>query len=138
VRYHLDTNILVFILSRSKDNLDTRVENIISDFSNILYTSSVALNELIHPYKSGRVELFTCRSAQDVLKAIQTADIETVFYNSYLLQKYTGLNLHKDNKDLNDHAIIAQAISDKIPLISSDRCFENYKSQGLDFIYNKR
>ncbi|OAV63386.1 hypothetical protein Barb6_03775 [Bacteroidales bacterium Barb6] len=39
---------------------------------------------------------------------------------------------------MNDHAIIAQAISDKIPLISSDTKFQYYTGQGLDFIFNKR
>jgi PIN domain nuclease of toxin-antitoxin system len=36
------------------------------------------------------------------------------------------------------HVIIAQAISDKIPLISSDQKFKLYTSQGLDFVFNKR
>jgi PIN domain nuclease of toxin-antitoxin system len=138
MRYYLDTNIVVFLLSRDLDNLDAQVEAIIADFSNILYVSSTVINEIILFYKSGKLKLWSCKSAQDVLKGIQTAGIEIVFYNSYHLGKYIELNLFQNHKDANDHAIIAQAISDKIPLISSDRCFENYKSQGLDFIYNKR
>jgi PIN domain nuclease of toxin-antitoxin system len=39
---------------------------------------------------------------------------------------------------MNDHAIISQAISDKIALISSDGAFENYTAQGLNFVFNKR
>jgi PIN domain nuclease of toxin-antitoxin system len=64
--------------------------------------------------------------------------IEIVYYNQYHLAKYVALDLALDHKDLSDHAIIAQAISDKIPLISSDRKFENYVSQGLNFVFNKR
>jgi PIN domain nuclease of toxin-antitoxin system len=138
MRYYLDTNILVFILTRSRDDLDTQVKSIVSDFSNILYASSVAVNELIYLYKSGKVELINCKSVQDVLTGIRQVGVEMVFYNSYHLKKYIELNMVKNHKDMNDHAIIAQAISDKIPLISSDRLFENYKSQGLNFIYNKR
>jgi PIN domain nuclease of toxin-antitoxin system len=137
MRYYLDTNILVFILSRSKDNLDARVESMVSDFSNILYASSVAVNELIYLHKSGKIELINCKSAQDVLSSIQGIGIE-IFYNSHHLKKYSELDLVENHKDLNDHAIIAQAISDKIPLISSDRIFENYRHQGLNFVYNKR
>jgi PIN domain nuclease of toxin-antitoxin system len=138
MRCYLDTNIVVFLLSRDLDNLDAQVEAIIADFSNILYTSSIVINEIILLYKSGKLKLWNCKSAQDVLKGIQRAGIEIVYYNSYHLKKYIELNLFGNHKDLNDHAIIAQAISDKIPLISSDRCFENYTSQGLAFIYNKR
>ncbi|MCL2681999.1 MAG: PIN domain-containing protein [Bacteroidales bacterium] len=32
----------------------------------------------------------------------------------------------------------AQAITEKIPLISSDRKFEAYRNQNLNFVYNKR
>lgn len=42
------------------------------------------------------------------------------------------------HKDPFDHAIIAHAITEKLILISSDRQFENYIGQHLDFIYNKR
>ena len=45
---------------------------------------------------------------------------------------------YSDHKDPNDHMIIAQAISDKIPIISSDRKFKLYESQGLQFVFNKR
>lgn len=34
--------------------------------------------------------------------------------------------------------IIAHAITNRIPLISSDRRFDFYTNQGRDFIYNKR
>jgi PIN domain nuclease of toxin-antitoxin system len=61
-----------------------------------------------------------------------------VYYNQHHLTNYVRLELAPDHKDLTDHAIIAQAISDKIPLISSDYKFKNYVSQGLHFVYNKR
>jgi len=34
--------------------------------------------------------------------------------------------------------IIAQAISDKMPVISSDRKFKLYEKQGLQLVFNKR
>jgi PIN domain nuclease of toxin-antitoxin system len=138
MRYYLDTNLLVFMLSGNLDDIEPKVVNILYDFSNILYTSSIAANELILLYKIGKIELINCKSAQDVLSRIEKSGIKILYYNQYHLLKYSSLELVAGHKDMNDHAIIAQAISDKIPLISSDRCFENYKSQGLDFIYNKR
>jgi PIN domain nuclease of toxin-antitoxin system len=138
MRYYLDTNILVFIVCQNKNDLSIDVRNIVFDFSNILYTSSIAVNELILLYKIGKIEFIDCKSANDLLLKIEKSGIEIVYYNKYHLLKYSGLDLVDGHKDLNDHAIIAQAISDKIPLISSDKCFENYRSQGLNFIYNKR
>jgi PIN domain nuclease of toxin-antitoxin system len=138
MRYYLDTNILVFVLSRSKDNLDTRIEDIIFDFSNILYTSSIAANELILLYKIGKIELINCKSARDVLSKIEKSGIKIVYYNQYHLLKYSSLELADGHKDMNDHAIIAQAISDKIPLISSDHAFKHYQNQGLQLVFNKR
>lgn len=46
--------------------------------------------------------------------------------------------LYDDHRDPNDRLIIAQAISDQIPLISSDRKFSRYERYGLDFIFNER
>jgi PIN domain nuclease of toxin-antitoxin system len=34
--------------------------------------------------------------------------------------------------------IIAQAITEGLPLVSSDRKFEHYRKQSLDFIFNPR
>ncbi len=43
-----------------------------------------------------------------------------------------------DHRDPNDRLIVAQAISDRVPLISSDRKFERYRNYGLDFMFNER
>ncbi|HBK32640.1 MAG TPA: PIN domain nuclease, partial [Porphyromonadaceae bacterium] len=42
------------------------------------------------------------------------------------------------HNDPADRLIIAQAITEKMPLISSDHKFELYREYHLDFIYNKR
>jgi PIN domain nuclease of toxin-antitoxin system len=47
------------------------------------------------------------------------------------LECYSDLDVIQKHNDPNDHMIIAQAISDKIPLISSGQKFKCYISQGL-------
>jgi PIN domain nuclease of toxin-antitoxin system len=126
------------MLSGSSNDIEAKVINILYDFSNILYTSSIAINELIFLHKSGKIELVNCKSSQDVLNGIRKAGIEIVFYNTYHLKKYLELNLVQNHKDLNDHAIIAQSISDKIPVISCDHNFKLYQKQGLQLVFNKR
>ena len=51
---------------------------------------------------------------------------------------YAGLETVTDHKDPNDHMIIAQSISDKIPVISSDKKFKLYENHGLQLVFNKR
>src|SRR5660398_165434 len=46
------------------------------------------------------------------------------------------INTAQDHKDPSDHIIISQAITEKMPLISSDKKFQFYTKQKLDFINN--
>lgn len=69
MRYYLDTNILVFLITEHKEEIGTEVEREMSDYENI---------------------------------------------------------------------IIAQAIADKITLVSSDRKFDWYRRHGLEFVFNER
>lgn len=48
------------------------------------------------------------------------------------------LDTNNDHHDPNDRLIIAQAIVDQAPLISSDYKFKMYERHCLDFVFNKR
>jgi PIN domain nuclease of toxin-antitoxin system len=47
-------------------------------------------------------------------------------------------NLAAKHTDTSDHLIIAHAITEHLPLISSDGKFDFYCKQGLNFIFNKK
>ena len=47
------------------------------------------------------------------------------------------INEIEEHNDPSDHVIIAQAITMRLPLISSDHKFPFYVKQGLDLIYNR-
>ena len=138
MRYYLDTNILLFILLRREDEIDHKIASVINDYSSILYVSSVVVKELLLLYKIGKFKAPLYKSEKDLLSAIQKLHIEIVFFNQHHLNAYTALQIAESHKDMNDHAIISQAISDKISVISSDTKFKDYTNQGLKFIYNKR
>ena len=138
MRYYLDTNILIFILSKQNDEIKNEVRKIIYDYSSILYVSSIVLQELLLLYRIRKIDLSRYKSEKDILADIKEIGIEVVFFNEHHLSAYASLRIIEGHKDMNDHSIIAQAISDKIPLISSDTKFKEYVSQGLNFIYNKR
>ncbi|GHT38394.1 hypothetical protein AGMMS49965_01630 [Bacteroidia bacterium] len=138
MRYYLDTNILIFIFLKEYDNIHRDVWKIVEDYSSILYVSAVAVKELIHLYKTGDVKDKDYKTAKDLLAAITDANIEIKPLNRYHLAKYAEIDIVKGHKDPNDHIIIAQAISGKIPLISSDHQFPFYAEQGLSCVFNKR
>ena len=48
------------------------------------------------------------------------------------------INEQQGHKDPSDHIIIAQAITEHLPLISSDTRFPFYRKQGLDLIVNEK
>ena len=54
MRLYLDTNILVFLLGERK-SLSNDVMEILFDYSNTFYTSSVCVHELIHLFQIGKI-----------------------------------------------------------------------------------
>jgi len=139
VRYYLDTNILIFVLLEKMHNqLCLEVERIIDNYSNRFYVSSVVVRELIHACKTGGIRDIPPKLVKELFDAMDESDIEIVPMNKHHLKQYAALETATGHKDPNDHIIIAQAISDKIPIISSDRMFKEYTKQGLEFVFNRR
>ena len=129
---------LIFILWKKTDDIDAKISTILNDYSSILYVSSVAVQELLFLFRIGKFRYSNYISEKDILADIKNLHIEIVFFNQHHLETYTSMQIAEGHKDMNDHAIIAQAISDKISIISSDAKFSDYTDQGLKFIYNKR
>ena len=55
MRYYLDTNILVFLITGQKDEIDPDVKEHIFDYANRMMTSSVCVHELMHLYQIGKL-----------------------------------------------------------------------------------
>jgi PIN domain nuclease of toxin-antitoxin system len=138
MRYYIDTNVLIFHLSNNRDDLSSKVADILFDCANTIYISSIAVQELLLLYRIGKIKHLRFKSEADMLEEINKSNFEIVFFNKYHFAKYAELEIVAGHKDMNDHAIISQAMCEKIALISSDREFANYTAQGLDFVFNKR
>jgi PIN domain nuclease of toxin-antitoxin system len=135
----LDTNVLFFILHNDQDNIHYDVRNIVVDYANTLLVSSVVVGELLFLFRIGKfIPKSPYKNEQSILTAIADLGIKTVFFNENHFAEYTKLTVRDDHKDMNDHLIISQAISDKITLISSDNQFPHYENQRLKFVFNKR
>jgi PIN domain nuclease of toxin-antitoxin system len=143
MRYYLDTNILAFVLfyKNKEDNLDNNTYSILTDYENIFYVSTAVIRELLLLYKEGNFSTVKYNAYKDykaIFKAIEELGYEIKQVTKQHLFLYAELSPAEDHKDPNDHMIIAQAIADKIPVISSDKKFKLYEKQGLKFIFNKR
>jgi PIN domain nuclease of toxin-antitoxin system len=140
MRYYLDTNILVFLLfdKNLDDNLNKNILNILADYENIFYTSSVSVRELFHLYKSGYFKTTRYKASSHVFDAIDNIGIIIEPVTRKHLERYSKLDVIQGHNDPNDHMIIAQSISDQIPIISSDHQFKRYIPQNLELIFNKR
>jgi PIN domain nuclease of toxin-antitoxin system len=140
MRLLLDTNILVFMWTNKSDSISHDTLAFLEDYSNLLFTSSICVAELIHICQIGKIANIhgKNKSARDVIRWLEDAGVEMLFFTPDNLKTFASLPIYENHHDPNDRLIIAQAISDKIPLISSDRKFEQYRKEGLDFIFNKR
>ncbi len=139
MRYYLDTNILIFLIARlEKDELDSDVYALFSSYENTFITSSVCVHELINLLQIGKLEHNKYLTETEVIQWLNGNDIIIAYTTEKHLKSLAHLPLIGDHKDPFDRLIIAQAISDKIPLISSDHKFPQYEREGLSFIFNKR
>ena len=140
MRYLIDTNIIVYIIS-DPDSLDNDVKAIISDPDNTLYTSAESAKELVIAYRNKGLLTKRWGKTEDMLNSIEDEyGIYIRPINREHIHTYArlSLNTRQDHRDPSDHVIISHAITEHMPLISSDTRFGYYRAQGLDFIYNKR
>jgi PIN domain nuclease of toxin-antitoxin system len=136
----IDTNIFVFLVN-DLSQLSKDVESIIQDYTNTLHISAESVKELIVAYNNKRLFTNKWKSAEEMVAAI-----EDEYYVKILplgkehMNTYSRLSINSidDHKDPSDHVIISHAITNKLPLISSDQRFPYYTEQGLDLIFNKR
>lgn len=139
-RYLLDTNIFVYAVA-DRDSLNEDVLAILEDYESEFYISAESIKELIVAYRNKKLLNKQWKTAFDMVKSITDDYYITVLpVDNEVMKTYSTLeiNENEDHKDPSDHVIICQAITLKLPLISSDHKFIFYKSQGLDLIYNDK
>lgn len=138
-RFLLDTNILVFLLLGEYDQLGDDVDYIVKNAQGNISTSSIAVAELIQLHRIGKIKSKKYKSTSELVKAVEKSFFINILpfakEHTTALSKLKTLDGHKDPFD---HSIIAHAITEKLTLVSSDRKFEEYTNQKLNFIFNKR
>jgi PIN domain nuclease of toxin-antitoxin system len=136
-RYLIDTNIFIFYVV-SNDFIDRDVRQILEDYENTIYISSESVKEAIHLFQTGRIKNKSWKSAQDILHTINESNVIIKYVKKEHLAALASLEVVENHNDPGDRLIIAQAIAEKMPLISSDTKFEHYRKQKLNFVFNKK
>lgn len=140
MRYLLDTNIFIFA-AIDIDCLCRDVRSILEDYDNTFCLSAESVKELIVAYRTKGIGARHWKTLEAMVKAIKDdygISILPLKEEHMLTYARLELNENQGHKDPSDHVIIAQAITEKIPLISSDTRFPFYIRQGLTLIENKR
>ena len=117
--------------------LEDGVWNIIDDPENRLFISAETVRELVVHYNSKKLLTKYWSNTKTMLETIENEyGVEVLPITRNVVATYTGLQLNTadDHRDPSDHIIISHAITERMPLISSDKKFPFYRNQGLDLI----
>ncbi len=126
MRLLLDTVVLIYAVE-SPERLSRRASAALENPENILELSAVSLSEIAIKAALGKLRL----SANLARRAIDDLDVRVLPYNAEHAFCLFDLPLH--HGDPFDRQIIAQAIFEKIPVVTSDEKFSLYK--GLKLIW---
>ena len=138
MRLLLDTNIYVYMVSDRK-SLTKDVCAYLEDPENLKYLSIVSLQELITAFRTKKLLSNVWRSEAEMISFVlndPSVEIDNTDVNVIRTLASLQTNEVQDHKDPFDHIIIAQAISHKMTLVSSDTKFPFYRKQGLRLIEN--
>ena len=138
-RYLLDTNIIAFFITSDFDNLTNKTKEILNDYNNQLYVSSVAVVELLQLFNLGKIKPKKYKTANALYECIEIDFfIKILPFAKEHIQTLSKLKIATGHNDPFDHSIISHAITEKLILVSSDKKFEAYTTQKLSFSFNKR
>ena len=140
MRYLLDTNIFLFS-ALDPDCLSSDVKSILDDYDNTFCMSAESVKELIVAFNNGKLVAKHWKTAKDMVVSIREKYfIRILPIGEEHLETYARLEVNEaqGHKDPSDHMIIAHAITNRMPLISSDQKFKFYEKQGLELVFNER
>lgn len=140
MRILLDTCIVIH-LALEPEMLSRDVFALLYDYDNQLYTSMESVKELIVAFRRKGVGRRLWKKEDDIISYIKDElNIGILPIHEEHIHTYAQLTINEaqGHNDPSDHIIIAHAITERLPLISSDHKFDFYISQGLSYICNSR
>jgi len=136
MRYLIDTNILIDYVT--EDYISDDVLKLIENYENIIYVSSESVKEFIHLTRASKVIPKKELRVPDVFDLIENIlGFEVKYVTKEHLRTFAQLETIEGHNDPGDRLIIAQALTEKMPVISSDTKFPKYRKHGLNLIFNE-
>jgi PIN domain nuclease of toxin-antitoxin system len=126
MRLLLDTAVLIYAVE-SPERLGRRAAAVLRNTQNVLELSTISLAEIAIKAAVGKLEL----SAAAVRQALRDLDVRILPYTAEHAFQLFELPLH--HGDPFDRQIIAQALSEQIPVITPDEKFKLYR--GLKWVW---
>ena len=139
MRFLLDTCVVMNMIAEP-DRLCPDVEALIDDCENMLCISVETLREMIVAFNNKGLASKCWKTACDMIQSlVEEYNLVVLPLNTEHMRTYAQLQLNDamGHKDPSDHVIISQAITEHLPLVSSDTRFPFYREQGLDLIENR-
>ena len=136
MRLMLDTCAIIDLLT-DMETLGKGATALIDDPENELFASAESMRELVVHFNNKRLLNRHYKTSEEVLRVVEEElDIEFLPVRRDVGYAYSRLRLNfgQDHRDPSDHMIIAHAITERLPLLSSDDKFPFYREQGLDLI----
>ena len=126
MRLLLDTAIFIFAVE-APELLSKRAAAALENLNNVLELSAVSLTEIAIKASLGKLRLTT----EMALQAVHDLDIRILPYTGEHALRLFELPLH--HPDPFDRQVIAQALAEKIPVVTPDEKFKAYG--GLKVIW---
>jgi len=136
MRYLIDTNLFIRLIE--DNDISDGIKTILEDYENIINVSSESIKEFVHLVQNDKIVLkkeFRLLNIFDLIE--NTFGLNIKYVAKEHLNTFAKLDLVEGHNDPSDRLIISQALTEKIPLISSDTKFPKYRKQGLDLIFNR-
>jgi PIN domain nuclease of toxin-antitoxin system len=99
--------------------------------------SSESIKEIILLIQNKKIKA-GWKNVKDIFDSAYEMNIIINYIKEEHLCTFWNIVPVNNHRDPSDRMIISQAITEKIPLISSDTEFVSYQNQGLEFIFNKK
>ena len=138
MRLLLDTNIYVYMVS-DMDALTRDVRAVLEDAENLKYLSIISLQELIIAFRTKGLLSNVWKSESEMVEfVLHDPSVVVDNIDEHVIRSFAELEINEaqEHKDPYDHIIIAQAMSHRMTLVSSDTKFPFYCKQGLQLIKN--
>jgi PIN domain nuclease of toxin-antitoxin system len=136
MRYLIDTSVFIRVIEEYDVSENTK--SILEDNENIIYVSSESIKEFIHLLQNKKIKSLKQIRTVDMFDFIENILGFTVKYvDKSHLRTFARLEPVEGHNDPSDRLIISQALTEKLPLVSSDTKFPKYRRYGLDFIPNR-